>query len=204
MSLKEQHTEPKRCQCVYPDDCGEGGCAGGLCGPQVSATDLVSHHLLDHTRIASNELTSTCCDPCEKVHFDFGNGYNWLVSAWPYITDCDGPPVYVVLPPRQPLRFCLEGEAGSCGGGGAYVYKPGCCCQCPTTPAGTAGGGDELRYRLDYDRALDEFVMSDGEGSFWRFIGFKPNRIERGRFKSFQSHQCCTSQNVCRFWSGME
>ena len=181
MSTQELHTEPKLCQCAVPTDCGGGGC-GGHCGPQVGNLDL-----LGHLRIATDQLVSTCCESGERVHFDFGNGHNWLVSAWPYITDCGGPPVYVVLPPRRPLRFCVEGHVGACDNGGNYIYQPGYGQQCSAMETPVERSGDQRRYQLDYDRVLDEFVFSDADGSIWRFAGFRPDRIERGRFKSMQA-----------------
>ena len=138
--LNSMHTEGKKCQCVYPSDCGLGGCALH-CRTGIGVTDLETNGLLNQSRFFSEELRSTCCDPCEQVNFDFGNGYNWLVSAWPYVTDHNGPPVLVVLPPRAPLRFCVTGADVQCLGEGSYMYQPNCDCADPcATLRGNCGG----------------------------------------------------------------
>jgi len=172
MTIELLHSEGHKCQCAYPNDCGPGGCAAD-CGPQVAFPDLKTTGLLDHQRVVSDDLWRTCCDPGDPVHFDFGNGYDQLVTAWPYVTArSDGYPVYVVLPPRRPLRFCVEGGDGACLGGGSYVYAPGAVAACPDIEQGTARSADKLRYQLGYDTTEDEFVFVE-EGSIWRFVGFK-------------------------------
>ena len=50
-------------------------------------------------------ITSTHADHLgEEVDFDFGVGFNWTVSAWPYITDIQNDQLLVVLPGYS-LRF---------------------------------------------------------------------------------------------------
>jgi len=171
---------------VFANDCGQGGCVA-TCSPSVSITDIETEGLLHHTQVLTSELVSTCCSRCEARNFDFGNGYNWLVTAWPYITDCQGPPLYVVLPPRSALRFCVVDEGYCPGGGNGYRYSPGCCQNdCVTILSSTEASDEQLRYQLGYDPKEDEFTFTEGQ-DVWRFAGFYPEKLEKGRVKIYES-----------------
>ncbi|NUQ61886.1 MAG: hypothetical protein HUU20_05335, partial [Pirellulales bacterium] len=180
--MESLFTQGGECQCVYPDECGD---AGG-CGLGISAVDLATPFGFGHARFFNERLISTCDPECEPVNFDFGNGYNWLASDWPYVLDKCGPPVIVVLPPRRMLRFCINETTPY--GEYDYVYKAGGCGDCPDpgfADPKEERSADQLRYEFFY--AEDQFTLKDADGSIWRFLGFRPDRAERGRFKSFES-----------------
>ncbi len=172
MSTVSKFSKGYQIQCVYPNDCGGGGC-GGDCGPGLGATDLGALGVPLHARFFSDELISTCDPRCQEINFDFGVGYNWLVSAWPYVLDRCGGPWFVVLPPGKVLRFCA-------GDARYAVYAPGGCGDCSENPGGGGLSGNQLRYQLYYEQ--DDFVLKDNTGPTWTFTGFcctPPGRFKR-------------------------
>ena len=42
-----------------------------------------------------------------------------------------------------------------------------------------------MDYQLEYVTADDEFVFTEGQ-HVWTFAGFRPDRVEKGRFKSYE------------------
>ncbi len=175
--MESKHTIGYEVQCAYPEDCGQGGC-GSDCGPNVGATDLEAAGAISGFRTFSDKLISTCLPRCEEVNFDFGLGYNWLASAWPFVLDRCGGPWYVVLPPRKVLRFCLSQD-------GCAICSPGGCEDCPGDPVGDGPSGDQLRYRLFYEE--DDFILKEDSGGTWKFVGFCGASAAPGRFKSYES-----------------
>ena len=152
-------------QCVYPNDCGGCGCSTG-CG---GFDDLpLARTPLGHVRYYSNELLSTCCSPWNEdetplpTQFDFGMGFGWLASDWPYLADADNGaakrPVVAVLPPMKPLWFC------ACGDADTY----------------TAQGHD---FKLEY--SASGFLLKGPDGSKWQFESFATGKA-KGRFVSYQ------------------
>jgi hypothetical protein len=105
-----------------------------------------------------------------------------------------GPPVYVVLPPRPPLRFCVAGGSGDCLGGGDYIYWPGGCGGCPTISASVSKSADQLRYQLAYDEVNDEFVLTEEDGSIWRLL--KANSVAVWPLHSLRPFPCQLVRSV--------
>ena len=179
MSRETRYTKPGETQCAYPTDCG---IACGDCGPGIGVTDLLTRGSASHGRSFSNELLSLCPD-CEPVHFDFGNGYNWLASAWPYITGKGTEPLYVVFSSTRALRFCIGGNDEDCLGEGGYVYRPGRCEDCEDGYPEFDAPGIKQEYQLLYSG--NQFTLKAPEGGLWTFAGFEPGTVEKGRFASY-------------------
>ena len=144
--------QPNKCICVVPD-CGPCDCGAPVGGPGFSS---FGHHL----HYAPN-IYATQSDPLlAKTSYDFGAGYNWLNSAWPYVTDLDvGPtnrPVVVVMPPGTPLWFDVVGDA--------YAARQG-------------------KHKLTY--AANGFILTSPDGGRWTFLGFAPGTVAKGRLLSF-------------------
>ena len=122
-------------------------------------------------------MISTCDPTCEQVNFDFGLGYNWVATAWPYVADRCGAPWFVLLS-GQVLRFCPSEDQHA-------VWSPGGCDDCQPISEEQANSGDRLRYKLFYNDQGGEFVLHEDSGAIWRFHGFCEGG-HPGRFKSYQ------------------
>jgi RHS repeat-associated protein len=107
---------------------------------QLFATDLASHGFgnpLQQKRQYSNQLSASV---------DLGLGYNWLVQAWPYLTQDSSGAIAFVKSSRQALWFDLSG--------GNYVARFG------------------AKSTLTYDSTINQFSLAMPNGEIWRFKGF--------------------------------
>ncbi len=120
-----------------------------------SATEA-ANPLLQHDRACAMGIRSTRAEHLnEAIHFDFGIGYNWTVSAWPYITDTQNGTLLVVLPGRN-LNFAWNGLTERYEG-----------------PRG---------FELTYDVYASQFTLKDPDGRIWQFVGFGKALTPKGRF----------------------
>ena len=134
-------------------------CQGGVCQSEVCVTQ--GDWFWKHARAKKTDITSTHADHLgEQIDFDFGIGFNWTFSAWPYITDAQNDTLLVVLPGYS-LRFTWNSSTA--------------CYEGPT------------KYTLTYDKNLSRFTLVEPDGSFWYFRGFKPTLIPKGRFLYYQA-----------------
>ena len=138
-----------RCMCEVP---------GQLCGPCGDARDIcvVSQDAssFGHRRYYSPRMFSIRdIDVDDNHRYDYGNGFNWVVSAWPYVTD--GPTL--VMPGRPSVVMEWDEQDGS--------YKQ----------------VSDLRFM--YDKVANVFRVIMQDGSHWEFRGFRPGTHAKGRLK---------------------
>jgi len=155
--MKDLFVRSGRCICVKPNTWPI--CEGCGTDPGLGYSDLPLGVPFGHCRNFFMPLPSTCCEENEEINFDFGNGYNWLVSAWPYITDKGGPPVMAVVPGAGAVHFTVSGDAYVCGDG--------------------ASG-----YSLVH--ANNVFVLTTPQGELYEFWGFERGTANKGRFKKYE------------------
>ena len=156
MSRPNKDSKGGRCQCVIGGLPGGCGC-GGM---QTDAPECVPEsHSFGHQRAFNSALMSTHRDSeGQAINYDFGAGYNWAVSAWPYMTDMVNERIYAVLP-GQNLQFTWD------------PY--------------TNGFRSDQGYGLVYSNTANLFTLSAPDGGVWEFVGFKQGTLAKGRFKSF-------------------
>ncbi len=116
---------------------------------QLSVDDLASTAAgmsWGHHRTYSNRLSTD---------YDYGNGYNWVVAAWPYMLDQPGGTVVVVFDPRESYWFDLVD--------GLYVARHG------------------QSQGLVYDTANSLFKLTFPDGRLFEFRDLASETSHAGR-----------------------
>jgi len=88
---------------------------------------------------------------------DFGNGYNWLVKAWPYVVEEDADTVVVVFDSRQAFWFDKVGDS--------FVARFG------------------AKQTLTHDEVNHLFKLTFPDGHVWQFHDLDQGTYPEGIFK---------------------
>jgi RHS repeat-associated protein len=102
-----------------------------------------------HTRVYSNQLTN---------NYDYGNGYNWIVSQWAYMKQQDDDSMVIVWDSQKSVWFDYDDVEDE------YVARFG------------------SQYKLRHDG--NAFVATSPTGDTWEFRDFTQTDFPQGAFKS--------------------
>ena len=122
---------------------------------ELSVTELSSRgfgQAWGHTRTYSNQLSAS---------FDFGNGFNWIVKQWAYLTEGTGGEIVFVRSPRDAVWFDPSG--------GDYVARYG------------------AMQTLTHDAGNETFTVASPDGDRWVFHDFTQTTFPQGLLKSYVS-----------------
>ncbi|MBN8625472.1 MAG: RHS repeat-associated core domain-containing protein [Planctomycetes bacterium] len=144
--------------CENECDCSGGGTSSGPIKYangeiDLSVTELSSRgfgSFWGHTRTYSNRLSAS---------FDFGNGFNWIVKQWAYLTEGDGGAFVFVRSPSDAVWFDPSGSD--------FIARYG------------------ALQTLTHDPLAGTFTVSTPDGDRWQFHDFSQTTFPPGMLKSY-------------------